>query len=359
MNTGEGLNILDYLATGFNKNDPVLQALFSDFTGIGAVGNEADELVRFIDYYTRTDDVKNHAGYTLEMITKLFAKMPRQLMETDSRLLRRMRALTERKGDTVWGTGLDLEHVFETYFAGIRAYVCENTGKDTLLRDGDFEEDGGWQLAGAARYEYEARFSEKRGLYFDGTGEASCEQTLENLEAGIYTLHFFLRGACGVVIRNGAGKYWDATVNANEYILAWSDTVTVNRFENAGWRDAFCFVVLSEAEPRLTIRFVNTDDRTASIDYARFFVKPPNPSYSIVVRYEGYVVTGKTMRLGIGNDDPYPEISDYKKESYFDHSYIIGRVGAYRSEVYKSILDIVRPRGIQPFFEFVEKIIKD
>ena len=33
----------------------------------------------------------------------------------------------------------------------------------------------------------------------------------------------------------------------------------------------------------------------------------------------------------------------------------MGREGSYRNEVYRSILDTVRPRGIRAFVEFVEK----
>jgi peptidoglycan hydrolase CwlO-like protein len=113
MNDKEGLNLLDFLASGINKNDPVIQAILSDYNGNGATANELDELIEFINYYTRTDDVKANEGENLEMIVKQFTKLRRQLEESDKVLLRRMRALTERGGDTVWGTATDIEHVFE------------------------------------------------------------------------------------------------------------------------------------------------------------------------------------------------------------------------------------------------------
>jgi hypothetical protein len=351
MNEKEGLNLLDFLPTGMDRSDPVLQAVFSNDAGQGAIANELEALRSFIRYYTETDNVKEHRGYTLEQITRLFANVSRQLEEDDERLLRRMRALTERRGDTVWGTATDLEHLFETYFAGINAYVCENTSADTLLANGDFEAEEGWELTGGAGYTDEARFSGKRGLFFDGTPGA-CAQTLE-LSPAVYTLHFFLLGRCGVIIRDRHGRYWDATAEPDNYRLRWQDAAVINDFESADWNDVSCFVVLPE-ETAVTITFVSVDGKAGSIDYVRWFLKPRNPSYTIVVQYEGFRVSGKTLHLGVGNEDPVDGVH-YQKASYFDHAYIIGRQGAYKEEVYNAILDRVRPRGIQALVEFVEK----
>ena len=219
MNESEGLNLLDFLATGINKNDPVIQAVLSDFDGNGATANELEDLVGFIDYYTRTDDIKDHESESLEMLVKQFAKLRRQLEESDTVLLRRIWALTERQGDEIWGNGPNLGHVFETYFGGTNAYVCESTNEESLLRNGDFEEDDNdWVLAGGAAYTAGARFSGKRGLYFSGAAGQSCLQALINISAGVYTLHFFLKGKCGVIIQNISGKYF----NAGEKVL-WNE----------------------------------------------------------------------------------------------------------------------------------------
>jgi hypothetical protein len=357
MNEKEGLNLLDFLATGINKNDPVVQAVLSDYDGKGATANELEELVSFIDYYTRTDDVKDHEGESLEMIAKQFAKLRRQLEETDAVLLRRMRALAERQGDEIWGNGPNLERVFETYFGGINAYVCESTNEESFLQNGDFEEDDNdWTLAGGASYTADARFSGKRGLYFSGAAGQSCFQTLIDISAGVYTLHFFLKGTCGVTIQNANGKYFNADEKIlwNEAANPWQTDPATNWFDHEDWRDAFCFVALKAETTQLKIQFVSAAGREAYIDYARFFLKPNNPSYTIVIQYEGYAVEDKTLRLAEGEADPISDVH-YGKESYFDHSYIVGRKGALQSVVYKSVLDTVRPRGIQAFVEFVER----
>jgi hypothetical protein len=357
MNESEGLNLLDFLATGINKNDPVIQAVLSDFDGNGATANELKDLVEFIDYYTRTDDIKDHESESLEMIAKQFAKLRRQLEESDTVLLRRIQALTERQGDEIWGNGPNLEHVFETYFGGINAYVCESTNEESLLRNGDFEEDGNdWTLTGGAAYTANARFSGKRGLYFSGSAGQSCLQTLIDISAGAYTLHFFLKGKCGVIIQNVSGKYFNAdeTVLWNEAANPWQTAPVTNWFDYDDWRDAFCFVLLKAGTAQLKIKFVSMAGRDAHIDYARFFLKPNNPSYTIVIQREGYAVGDKTLRLAEGEADPILNV-DYSKESYFDHSYIAGRKGALQSVVYKFVLDAARPRGIQAFVEFVEK----
>jgi hypothetical protein len=361
MNKKEGLNLLDYLATGIKKDDPAIQAIFSNDDGEGAIANEVEEVIAFINYYTRTNDVRNHLGDSLEMITKQFANITRQMQEDDTRLLRRMLALTERKGDVIWGNGLDMKHVFETYFENIRAFVSENTNDNgkNLLKHGDFEddEDGNsdddWTRTGSAVYSYEARFSGKQGIYFDGT-PAGVLQNLEDLTAGLYTLHFFLLGKCGVKIRNDEGKYWNGTANPDNYVLAWQAEECVNEFSSGEWNDMFCIIRLDALLADLSVEFVPVEGETASFDYVRLFEKPANPSYTITFQFEGYSLSSKTLHLGKGKEDPVDGVN-YKKESYFDHSFIVGRQGAYRSEVYKSVLDTVRPRGIQSFAEFVEK----
>jgi hypothetical protein len=357
MNENEGLNLLDFLATGINRNDPVIQAVLSDYEGDGATANELAELAGFIDCYIRTDNVKDHEGESLEMIVKQFTKLRRQLEETDAALLRRMRALAERQGDEIWGNGPNLEHVFETYFGGINAYVCESTNEESLLGNGDFEEDGDdWTLAGGAAYTADARFSEKRGLHFNGAAGQSCLQTLINISAGAYTLHFFLKGKCGVIIQNASGEHFNADEKVlwNEAENPWQTAPVTNWFDHDDWRDAFCFVVLKAETSELKIKFVSAAGSGAYIDYARFFLKPNNPSYTIVIQYEGYAVEDKTLRLAEGEADPVSGVN-YGKESYFDHSYIVGRKGALQSAVYKSVLDAVRPRGIQAFMEFVDR----
>jgi hypothetical protein len=342
MNEKEGLNLLDFLATGINKADTCIQAIFSDENGEGAAANEVEELVKFINYYTRTDDVRNHTGYTLDIIVKMFSKLRRRITEADAVLLRRFLALTERKGDVIWGNALNLSHVFETYFRDIKCYVAENTnGADTnILNNGDFEFDDYWELDG-------------------GAGEA-CVQRLEWLiSAGNYTFHFFLRGKCGVVIKRDDGKYWNANDQkfSGDRVLEWVDDEVINIFENPyGWNDAFCFIILPEDTRGITVEFLSIENETAAIDYARLFVKPLNPSYTLVFQYEGYLISDKSLHTGAVGEDPVQGV-DYKYESYFDHAFIVGPLGISQSQAFKYALDITRPRGIQVFAEFIEREI--
>jgi hypothetical protein len=348
----EGLYLLDFLPAGIDKSDPVIQAVFSNSEGEGAIANEIEELLRFIRYYAMTPNVRDHSGYTLEMVTQLFAKIKRQLMETDDRLLRRMLALTARSGDTVWGNATDIERVFEYYFTSIKAYICENTNADSLIADGSFEEADSWRLTGGAEYTDEARFSGERGLFFDGT-QGSCSQPTAYLLQGVYVLHFFLAGKCGVKIQDSLGRYWNAKAEPDRYALRWETAEVINSFETPAWKDVYCFIVLPNISA-LTITFISLDGEEASIDYVRLFQKPLNPSYTLIIQYKGYKITPRTLHLGARCSDPIADV-DYAKESYFDRSYIIGRLGSYRGTVYKTLLDAVRPRGVQAFIEFVEK----
>jgi hypothetical protein len=349
---------LDFLAAGIDRQDPAIQVILSNEDGEGAIANEVEELTRFIRYYTRTDDVKNHRGKPLEMIVKLFTKLRRRIGETDEILLRRFLALTARKGDKIWGNSLNLKHVFETYFRDIKCFVAENTGEHSLLVNGDFEiEDDAWVLGGGAKYASDARFSGKYGLFFDGGGQ-SCTQELDRLlTAGNYAFHFFLNGKCGVIIENEDGRFFDANdqVFSGKRVLKWVDEEVVNYFESpCGWDNVYCFVVLPEDVRGLKIKFVGIEGQTASIDYARFFAKPLNSSYTLVFQYEGYSVSSKSLHLGEGGADPVDGIN-YEDESYFDHAFIVGPLGLTQSQSFKNVLEIVRPRGIQSFADFVEK----
>jgi hypothetical protein len=104
----------------------------------------------------------------------------------------------------------------------------------------------------------------------------------------------------------------------------------------------------------ITIEFVSLEEGQCKIDYARLFKRPPNPSYTVLVQYEGYQVMDTSLHLGKGKDDPIDGL-DYGRESYYDHHYIVGRKGAHRRDVFNSLLEIIRPVGIQPFLEFVER----
>jgi len=358
MNKKEGLNLLDYLASGINKEDPAIKAILSDEDGNGASANELDELVEFINYYIHTDDVKNHKGRPLEMIINMFTKQWRYIGESDDRLLRRFLALICRKGTTVWGDKVDLKNIFETYYNGIKCYVADNTNKDSMLPDGDFSLDDVWELGGGAVFDYEARFSGLRGLLFSGNTMESCSQTVEDsFLADNYTFHFMLWGKCGVVIQREDGKYWNANDQefSGDVILEWVDNVIINIFEKPfGWDDASCFIVLPEDLRSLSIKFVGFEGERALIDYARLYVKPLNPSYSLIIQYFGYLITDKTLHLGINGDEPIPEL-DYSKESHFDSSFVVGPEVVSSNKEFDIILDKVRPLGIQAFVEIVER----
>ena len=356
MSGERGLGLLVFLAGGIDKDDPAVKAILSDEKGEGAVSNEAEELARFIDYYTRTDDVRNHRGGVLDMIVRLFSRQRRRHLEGDGVLLRRFLALTERGGDALWGNVLNLKRVFEMYFRDVKCFIAENTGETSILANGDFESDDAWVLAHGAVYSTSARFSGRRGVFFKGAGGESCSQPLARLvPAGNYTFHFFLRGRCGVVIEDDGGSFWNANDQrfSGGTVLEWVGDEVVNVFESpAGWGSAHCFVVLPEQSRSLVIRFVGIVGEEAYIDYARLFSKPLNSSYTIVFQYEGYAATEKSLHLAKDGEDPIEGV-DYGREGYFDRAFIVGPQGVSGSPAFRDVLDIVRPLGIQAFSEFV------
>jgi hypothetical protein len=362
MNTLVGLNLLDYLATGINKEDPTINAVFSNEKGEGAIANEFEGLYKFINYFTKTDNVQNHKGKTLESIVALFTKLQRRVNEDDSVLLRKMFSLTYRRGNTIWGNALNIKNVFEVYYNNIECYIAENTDKQNLLPDGEFASDDIWELDGGAVFDHDARFSNMNGLLFDGGNGERCTQVIEQyFNAGNYAFHFMLKGKCGVIIRREDGKYWngnDQEFNGDE-VLKWVDDEYINVFDEKDcWNDVFCFLVLPEYIYELTIEFVGIEGSTAYIDYARLFKLPLNPSFTIIIQFSGYAINEKTLHAGINGSEPIGGLN-YEKESYFDSAFIIGLSNLVQSKYSNILLDIVRPCGIQPFLEFVEKREED
>jgi len=141
--------------------------------------------------------------------------------------------------------------------------------------------------------------------------------------------------------------------------LEWADDEVINIFEKPdGWDDAYCFIKIPEDIHKITIKFMSIEGETAYIDYARLFPKPLNPSYTLIFQFEGYSITDKSLHLGVVGEDPVQGV-DYEDESYFDRAFIVGPTGISQSEAFKNVLDLVRPRGIQPFTEFVEKNIPE
>jgi hypothetical protein len=355
MSEKQGLKLIEYTATGINTVDEIYRVLFSDEEGDGAIANELEAVTRFIDFITRTDNVSDQVERYLDMIIALFIGMARRQYEADYLYVRHLLALTSRSQDTVWGTKWDIKHVFEEYFSVLKAYVCENTNESgTGIQNGDFEEIGDivWELGGGAKIGYAARFSGSKGLYFNREA-GSASQSVE-LMRGVYTLHFFLLGKTDVTVTNTAGQYW------NMNTLAWQDGAIVSSFYKEIWDNCEMFIkILPEEGDTITIKFIAAAEEVVSIDYVRLYEKLNYPAYTVVIQYEGYAIADKTLHLGKGEDDPDPEITWYPRESHFDHSYIVGRIGAYRTEVYISLLDIIRPRGIRAFIERVEKVTED
>jgi hypothetical protein len=349
----EGLNLRKYTATGINVEGEIYKAIFSDDEGHGAVASELDFLVDFINYYTKTDDVRNHRGSSLDLIIKEFTNLNRRVLEKDEIYLRRFLALTERKKDQIWGTRWNIRHIFETYFAGIEVFVVENTSNINLAVNGDFEEGNeGWNIEGGAELSYSARLSGSRGLYINRVSGAVSQSF--TLERGVYVLHFFLQGNIDVEIRNSTGKYWD--MNS----LEWLDNAPANKFESGIWDDKSMFIkVLPGEEDTVNIKFIGTEGYVVTLDYVRLYKKLPYPAYTVIVKYEGYTIADKTLHLGKGMEDPDPAITWYPRESYFDNSYVVGRIGAYRKEVYLSLLELIRPRGIKAFVETIERVSEE
>jgi hypothetical protein len=430
----EGQLLLSYLPTALNPCDPLVQALFSDQNGFGALANECENLKRFIDYHSHAASIQEHYGSTLDSLALLFTTLKRYTNESDDAYRTRITAVMTRNNASVWGTKGDISRFIAHYLFHSTAsslslfhsalshpsletlcFILENTDHpdNNLLPAGDFEESQNptelWTLHDNAciKEDIDRVFTGLQALFIEPEIrdteelEAVAEQSIE-LSAGVYTLHYFVRGPGELVVLNSSGQYY----NANYDVLAWQDEPFSNALPYTPpqfykeWSDRYFFIKLP-LDDTITVRFINNSNTvcllegamrlgsgstdphgktvyekesyfgysfpitdfvsktynkyTAVFDHVQLFHKLPYPSCTALVYYEDYqtVVNENVIRLAAGDEDDEPEvIPNYKKQSYYhEKNYIYGRAGTFTAERLAVIFNMVKPLGIRLFYE--------
>ena len=345
---GIGSSLLSMLPSGISRECSVIKSLFSDSAGSGAIANQLDDLITFVDDYSAIDDVREKKGESLTKIANYFIGLERYHEETDQNLINRLMAITTRGGDVVWGTRWNIKRLFENYFANASIFVCENTSNQTenLIKDYDFEEnDGSWNLAGCTRT-LDAAFSESYGV---NTGPAGiCKQSV-SLSAGTYSLHFFNKGSGNVVVKNTTtGKYW------NRNTQAWVNSMIEIPVASEKWEDRQEFFKISSLGS-IEISFMGTTGSSLNVDYVRLTKKLKHGEFTVIIHYEGNT-SGKVLSLEKGISDPIPGIN-YDRASYFDVAFMQGKASGTARDIYEDVLDIVKPSGVKANIEFLMKAV--
>lgn len=343
---GQGAELLKNLPGGLNLTDPTIEAIVSDDAGDGALANEFDDLIEYVDSYTQNDDVDNHVGEMLDKTVDFFIGMERYFEESDTALVNRFKAITARAGDLVFGTPWNIKHVFEKYFPTATIYVIENTGASAanMMLDSDFEGETGWSLDGCT-LDSGARFSKAKGLLLPGAG--TCQQNIA-VTAGTFSLHFFLKGSCIVKITDDAGMYWNSST------MTWQLAEHGNAFTAKDWADQQMFII-KKSVSSLKVKLCGVSGSTGYVDHGSFVEKYTYGTFTVVVNFSGEVV-GDVMHLAGGTTDPDPlKVPDYSKAGYFDQVFFTGVSAGFAKDIYQDILDLIKPFGIKAYLEFAER----
>jgi hypothetical protein len=336
---GAGLNLIQNTAGGISTGDETYQAIISDPAGLGAVANELDAVIEFCDILTKTDRIENHVNSHLDKSVLFFTGLKRNREETDEGFINRVFSLTWRKGDVVWGTKANIQHVVESCFPAATVYIAENTSDTNLLLNGDFEDVLGaeWIVSNSLRTK-ESRFSKSFGL--EMAGAATAAQNV-SLLAGSYFLHFFMQGEVSVQ-NTGLNLYWNMNTGA------WQATKTVWLFTTVLWEAKDVFFILPNPGS-INILF---ESSAALLDYLRLYKKPKHSTFSVMVVFSAEA-KGQELFATQGTTDPIAGII-YKNMSYFDSDFLTGPAGASQN-TYTAMLEDVKAIGVKGFLEFIER----
>lgn len=336
-----------------NREGEVFRALVADGKGGGAIESVLAEAEAYAKRYTDTCNVYEQSGEMLDKTVAFFSFLKRFYDEEDSPLRRRLRAVLYRGGDTSWGSAYNIRRVFRDYFNTEDVFVLESTGdpEESLLEDGDFEDSGGtnaWVFSGGSSPEPCAAFSRAKGAFLPAEG-GTVEQTVNVNPGGgkVFFLHWFMKGAVSVRIKDeGSGLYWDCAS------ADWTDTDVQNLRESGGWENRELFFRLPQGTAgNIRISFSGAGCETY-LDLVRLYLKKAVPSFSVVVHFLGEEGT-TAMAVAEGNADAAGTAKPFW--DYYNDSFLTGQSGGFAEDVYRELLEMVRPCGVRAYIEIVSQ----
>lgn len=239
-----------------------------------------------------------------------------------------------RLGHKVWGTKWDVQALFRAFFNSDDVWVVSNTDDSpaSLLDNGEFEGETGWELSGDCEYSPDAAFEGEAGLRVGEGG--GCSQTVTLAAGRAYFLHFFLNGSVDVTVRNGQGFYWnpgageDGEWQEEEARIPFSTERTEKELPAGADADSdrkwwepksmwFRTDGAEEDDSPVTITFL-WGGQDGCVDYARLFRKTKASTFSVIGRFEGFY-TDTQVWWAPGRDDDIvrPPDPDWKPYGYF------------------------------------------
>jgi hypothetical protein len=304
--------IKSVFSTLVNKDDEVFKALFANPDGTGVVETIFNDMEETRNAWCNNSNVYNQSGEMLEKSLSFFSVLKRLFRESDDSYKDRNELLFYRNGDTVWGDKWDILKLFKRYFGTELVYIVNNTNeaRDNLLLDGDFEAKNAWTLENCV-YDPEARFCERNGVLFNSSG--SCRQAVTVLPDSTYFLHFFLKGAIGIEIKDDHGRYWNAIKGE---LGEWQTGPCLNAIpKKQEWDAGSLFFLTDTAVHGVTVKFVGCASHVTYLDYVRLFKKENYSSFTLIVSFGGRY-TQETIAMAPGTDDPMKR-RDYTGYGHF------------------------------------------
>lgn len=365
----------EYIAI-FGKEDfsPESNITVSADYKCGAVANELEYFKGFSDYLTRSSSINNFYGAYLDKVVEFFTGLKRTSGETDQQLRDRFNALIIRRNNNSWITKWMIRDVFKYFFPEEIIYVIENFTTTNLVTDPSFEVDPNtnWQKGESG----DSTVSWDTLSPFDGLKCAKVSvdsnaspvylsQTLPEVPEKTYVLSFFTKNDLiipgdlfKVTIQRSIDSYfynfktmsWQPTEDA--WVISQDNS---NRYEI---HQAFVKVDGATAGKDLTIKFSNiggtSQAYTYYIDVVQFGPQLPNPSVKVSLVNIG--ASSDFMNLWQGTGDPIPGL-EYDFASYLGQCYIGGWGGLGTFQYYASLLEIIKPFGVQSLVEVINRAV--
>lgn len=398
--------LLSYFPTNLKKGAEIFSNLVADVgKSTGVIENELIQAKDYIMEWGEINDVYDETQVTkdkLEKIVDFFSFIEKFTDETDKSLRARFAALFKRSDDNKWGSPLNIKHVFEQYFSLAEIFVVENTNDsiENLIENGDFEKSDTQWIFQNAELAREARFCKGLGALLYGE-DSSISQSIEVESNHSYFLHFFHNGDGKVgFTRLSDGKWWD---NTNK---TWTNQESFAEFNSDKWQDYSIWIRTEDFNDTVKIVIKSKEDKKLYVDYARFYLKHPYPSFTVIIHFEGKS-SMSAMALAGGREDPVKnvekvyindkdellivtknenplqldeegnlissedgfvmkngelfreiEVSDippevYKQYFYYDHAFFTGSMSGFAMDLYMDVLTYLKAVGVKARLEIL------
>lgn len=335
-----------------NRNGAIFKALLADGTGGGTIERIFEELEQTRAAWTGAKSVYDLPDDQLTKMFGLISPLIQADGQSDNIYVNRNEILFYfRNGRATWGSRYDILAMFRDFFGIEEVFLVNNCApmRESLLADGDFEDQNAWTL-NACSYERTEAFAGKTSVFFSSGGTLKQSASLE--EAGTYFLHFFLLGSVKVKITNQSGERWSA--DAGEF-GGWTDEDVFLSFAAEKWDNRSCHLILKEAG-MITVEFQSEHEGTL-VDYVRLHKKTGTSMFAIIAEFSGGTSSMETASLAPGREDYEPnEKINYEYVSYFDNAFIFGTSGMRAQEVSDKFLEVIQPAGV---IGCVEILIKE